>query len=321
MISTNNRVLILGGTGNYGRSITQSLINHDVNCSLLTRNIQKAKKLFGNQIKIVLGDIEDLASLEIAFQNINRIVCAISAFSIKQVRRYTEIEQDAVISAFQLANKMGIKRIVYISVFEVNKEFAKQNSLPFANEKAFIEDYLSKSNFNWTVLGAPPTMEIFFRMIHGTQMMVPGGGPKGLPTVSPVDVGEIAAQAVMRDDLSGQRIQMVAPQAYSFPDAASRISKVWGKTIKFLKIPIIFPTIAYNLSAPLSILSDRLLYVHTLLGFVRLLNNFPEKYIQQVPLLHQKLMSIFQYSPSTIEIEAERRRKEEDAAKATKRKR
>lgn len=308
MLSTNNKVLILGGTGNYGRSITQSLINHGANCRLLTRNIQNAQKLFGNQIEIVYGDIEDLTSLENAFQNIDRIVCAISAFSIKQVRRYTKIEQDAVISAFELANKMGIKRIVYISVFEVNKEFAKQNRLPFANEKAFVEDYLANSNFNWTVLGAPPTMEIFFRMIHGNKMVVPGGGPKGLPTVSPVDVGEIAAQAIIRDDLSGQRIQMVAPQAYSFPDAANRISKVWGRQIKFRKIPIVFPTIAYNVTSPLSIISDRLLYVHTLLGFVRLLNNFPEKYIQQVPLLHKKLMSIFTYSPSTIEIEAERRK-------------
>ncbi len=35
-------------------------------------------------------------------------------------------------------------------------------------------------------------------------MMVPGGGPEGLPTVSAVDVGEIAAQALLRDDLSGR---------------------------------------------------------------------------------------------------------------------
>jgi len=312
MNTTNNKVLILGGTGNYGRYITQSLINHNVNSRLLTRNSKNAKKLFGDNIEIVSGDIEDLISLEKAFQDIDRIICAISAFSIKQVRRYTNIEQDAVISSFLLAKKMGIKRILYISVFDIDKEFAKQNRLPFANEKAFVEDYLYKSDFNWTVLGAPPSMEIFFRMIHGTKMLVPGGGPKGLPTVSPVDVGEIAAQAIMRDDLSGQRIQMVAPQAYSFPDAANRISKVWRKTIKYRKISILFPTIAYNLSAPLSFLSDRLLYVHTLLGFVKLLNNFPEKYIQQVPLLHQKLTSIFQYSPSTIEIEAERRKKEED---------
>jgi len=228
--------------------------------------------------------------------------------SINQIRRLKEIEQDAVIASLQLAGKMGIARIVYISVFEIDKEFARRNRLATANEKAMVEEYISQSNFNWTILGAPPSMEIFFRMIRGSRMMVPGGGPKGLPTVSAVDVGEIAAQALLRDDLSGQRIQMVAPQAYSFPDAAKRISEAWGTPIKFFKIPLIFPRIAYHLSTPFSLFSNRLLYVHTLLGFIRLLNNFPQHYIQKVPALHEKLQSMFSYSPSTIEMEAERRK-------------
>ena len=213
-----------------------------------------------------------------------------------------------MIASLQLAGKMGIARIVYISVFEIDKEFARRNRLATANEKAMVEEYISQSNFNWTILGAPPSMEIFFRMIRGSRMMVPGGGPKGLPTVSAVDVGEIAAQALLRDDLSGQRIQMVAPQAYSFPDAAKRISEAWGTPIKFFKIPLIFPRIAYHLSTPFSLFSNRLLYVHTLLGFIRLLNNFPNHYIQKVPALHEKLRSMFSYSPSTLEIEAERRK-------------
>jgi uncharacterized protein YbjT (DUF2867 family) len=308
MNAKRDQVLILGGTGNYGQGITSALIDRGANIRLLTRNRTNAERLFGNRVEIVSGDIEDLPSLEKAFQNIDRIVCAISAFSVKQVRRYRAIEQDAVVASFQLAKNKGIRRIVYISVFEVNREFARQNRLPFAAEKAFVEDYLSKSDLNWTVLGAPPTMEIFFRMIHGHLMVVPGGGPKGLPTISPVDVGAIAAQAIMRDDLSGQRIQMVGPQVYSFADAANRISKVWGEKIKYCKIPMVLPRIAYSLTAPLIVFSDRLLYVHTLLGFVRLLNNFPEQYIHQVPILHQRLLSLFSYTPSTIETEAERRR-------------
>jgi uncharacterized protein YbjT (DUF2867 family) len=212
-----------------------------------------------------------------------------------------------VLSSFQLARKIGIERIVYLSVFEVDKEFAAANRIATADEKAAVEDYLSRSDFNWTILGAPPSMEIFFRMIRGTNMMVPGGGPKGLPTVSPVDVGEIAAQAIARDDLNRQRFKLVAPQAYSFPDAAERISRIWGREIRFRKIPLILPTIAYALTTPFCPFSDRMLYAHTLLGFIRLLNNFPEKYIGEVPRLHAKLLSTFSYAPRTIEVEAERR--------------
>jgi uncharacterized protein YbjT (DUF2867 family) len=308
MDPANKKVLVLGGTGHYGQNITRELVRLGADVRVLTRHAGNAEKLFGDKVEIVSGDIEDRQALERAFTDVGRIVYAISAMSIGQIRRCREIEQDAVIASLRLAEKMAIERIVYLSVFEIDREFARKNRLATAREKAAVEDFIAGSSFNWTVLGAPPSMEIFFSMIRGNRMIVPGGGPKGLPTVSAADVGEIAAQTLLRDDLSGQRIQMVAAQAYSFREAAARISAVWGAPITFVKIPMFFSRIAYYVSAPFSLFSDRSLYVHTLLGFVRLLKKFPESYAEKVPALHEKLKSLFLYSPSRLEMEAERRR-------------
>jgi uncharacterized protein YbjT (DUF2867 family) len=305
--SKNN--LILGATGHYGHYITRSLIRLNANIRILTRDESKARNMFGNRVDIVTGNIEDHTSLEKAFSGIDAIVYAISAMSVQQVRRFRQIEQDAVVASLQLARQMGIRRIVYISVFEIDPQIARKYHLATADEKIKVEEYLGDSDFNWTIFGAPPSMEIFFRMIRGGKMTVPGGGPKGLPTISPFDLGEIVARAVLRDDLPGLRIKLTAPQAYSFADAARRISVVWGKKIQYMKIPMILPGSVYYLSAPFCPFSDRILYVHTLLGFIRLLNNFPEKYIEEVPAYYQKLISLFSYSPGTIEDEAERRKK------------
>ena len=208
----------------------------------------------------------------------------------------------------QMAKNEGIKRIVYISVFEANREFANKYKLVAANEKAEVELWLKSTDLNWTILGAPPSMQIFFSMIRGNKMMVPGGGPAGLPTISPIDVGEITAQTALREDLSGLRIKMVGPEALSFPNAAQRISKVWGKQIIFQKIPLIFPLIVYNLTIPLSLFSDNMLYIHNLLGYVKLLNNFPQSYVLELPNMYQELLSLFKYTPTTLEMEAERRK-------------
>ena len=43
---------------------------------------------------------------------------------------------------------------------------------------------------------AAPSMEIFFAMLRGDTLVVPGGGPPALPTVAASDLGEIAAQAM-----------------------------------------------------------------------------------------------------------------------------
>lgn len=300
-------ILVVGGTGHYGQNIVRSLLGMNVKVRLLTRNENNVRRLFADRVEIVKGSIEDREALQKAFSGVDGIVFSISAMSVNQIRRLKQIEQQAVINSMDLAKNAGIKRIVYISVFEVNLEFAAAHRLTVASEKAVVEEYIRNSGFNWTILGAPPSMEIFFAMIHGNNMMVPGGGPSALPTISPVDVGEIAAQAVIRNDLHGLRIKMVGPRAYSFPDAASRISKTWGRTIHFRKIPIFLPRLAYLLSSPFTHFSDRVLYAHTLLGFVRLLNNFPQSYISEIGKLHDKLLSTFAFKASTIEMEAERK--------------
>ena len=135
--------------------------------------------------------------------------------------------------------------------------------------------------------------------------MVPGGGPPALPTVSPVDVGEITAQTVLRENLSGKRIRMVGPEAISFPEAAKRISSVDGRKIKFRKIPLVLPKMAYVVTRPLTPFSDILLYANQMLGFIKLLNQFPEGIISEVPEVHRLLLDTFDYAPTTLEMEAE----------------
>ena len=143
-------------------------------------------------------------------------------------------------------------------------------------------------------------------MIRGETMMVPGGGPPALPTVSAVDVGEIAAQAALRDDLSGRRFRLVGPEALSFPDAARRIAAVLGRPIGFRKIPLALPTLAWRLTRPLARVSDRLLYVHQMLGFIQLLNRFPAEIAAEAPQAHRLLLETFSYQATTLEMEAQR---------------
>jgi uncharacterized protein YbjT (DUF2867 family) len=148
-------------------------------------------------------------------------------------------------------------------------------------------------------------MQIFFAMIRGDTMMVPGGGPPALPTIAAVDVGEIAAQVTLRNDLSGRRFRLVCPEALSFPAAARRIAAVLGRPIRFRGIPLALPTLAWQITRPLARLSGRLLYVHQMLGFIQLLNRFPPEIAAEAPQAHRLLLDTFSYQPTTLEMETE----------------
>ena len=150
-------------------------------------------------------------------------------------------------------------------------------------------------------------MEIFFAMMRGTRMIVPGGGPQALPTISPADLGEIVAQTVLRDDLGGRRIRVAGPELLSFPEAARRLSTVYGKTIRFLAIPLVLPKLAWYVTRPLIRLSSTLCFVNAMLGFIRLLNEFPQKIALGALEDHMDLLRTFNYAPTTLEMEARRR--------------
>ena len=301
---------MLGGTGHYGRHIVRSLAAKGVPVRVLTRNVALASGVLPETVELTEGDLESPDSVARALQGIDRVVVAVSAFTRDQIRKMVAVERDAVIAALDQAAAAGVRRVVYLSVFDIQpQKMPRQVHLDSATIKLDVETYLRSSAFNWTVLGAPPSMELFFAMTRGDRMLVPGGGPKSLPTISPVDVGEIAAQAVLRDDLDRQRIRLVGPEPLSFPEAASRLSAVYGRTVRFTAIPLILPKIAWYATWPLARFSAPVDYVHQLLGFIQLLNSFPQDVALASVKDHDKLVRIFSYTPTTLEMEARRRQK------------
>jgi uncharacterized protein YbjT (DUF2867 family) len=131
--------------------------------------------------------------------------------------------------------------------------------------------------------------------------MVPGGGLRSVPNISPDDVGEIAAQAVLRENLGGKRFRMTGPEALSFPEATERISKLTGKNIKHKKIPLTIINIASAVLLPFNP------FIRFLYRSLKMLNNFPSDLAENVPEDHKILRDTFDYTPVTFDMEVRKR--------------
>jgi uncharacterized protein YbjT (DUF2867 family) len=293
-------ILILGGTGHYGRHIVRSLSGRGEPVRVLSRNADAAQRTLGNLAEIVEGDITSRQSVVGAMAGARAVLISVSAFSLKLIRKLRLIERDSVLAVLELAQQMGIPRVVYISVYDIREDIVEEFGFEAATYKGEVETALARSGLNATVLGAAPSMAIYFTMIRGNRMIVPGGGSAALPTVSATDVGEIAAQAVLRDDLGGQRIRMVGPEAISFPEAAKRISAVTGTDLQFKSIPLLPLQIAAIVTAPVNP------YLRSLLPSIKLMNRFPQDVALTVGQDHQRLLDTFEYTPTTLEMEARR---------------
>ena len=293
-------ILVLGGTGHLGSQIVGSLRDRGQPVRVLSRNGCRARQILGDGVEIMEGDITSREPVAAALDGVRALVISVSAFSPQLIRQLRLIEHDAVLMVLEQARRAAVSRVVYISTYDVRTDAVAGSGFEMAQLKLAVETTLASSDLNWTVLGAAPSMGIFFTMIRGNRMVVPGGGPPALPTVSRVDVGEIAAQTVLRDDLVGRRIRMVGPEAISFPEAAERISAVAGRTIKFQKIPLLPLRVVAVLTRPFNP------FLSYLLPFITLMNRFPPDLAVQVPDDHQLLVETFSYTPTTVEMEAQR---------------
>lgn len=293
-------VLVLGGTGHYGRHIVRSLVPR-APVRVLSRNPDRAREQLGEGVEIVAGDVRSREAVARALDGVSALVVSLSAFSPRLIRQLEAIEREAVLAALEAAKAQGVGRALLISVYEARPDLVGGTAAVVARIKLAVEAALARSGLNWTVLGAAPSMEIFFAMVRGETMVVPGGGPPALPTVAPADLGEIAAQAVLREDLSGQRFRLLGPETLSFPEAAARISAVWGRPIAFRAVPLLPIRLAATVTRPFYP------YLAYLYGSIQLMNQFPEELVAQAPADHQRLLETFDYRPTTLEMEAERR--------------
>lgn len=297
MTSNGGPVLVLGGTGHFGRFIVASLVRRRIPVRVLSRNAARARQLLGDGVEVVEGDATSREQLASAIRGSRSMVVGIAAATPELIRRLREIERDAVLHAFEEAPRAGVQRVVYLSGYVLVRELIERLDIAFGRVKLEVEAALAASTLDWTILGEAPSMEMFFAMIRGAKMNVPGGGPPCLPTVSPVDVGEIAAEAAIRDDLGGRRFRVTGPEAMSFGEAARRISAVTGKPLSVRKIPL-FPLRVAGLFSP---------FVRYVSSAARLMNAFPQDLAAQVPEDHALLQRTFQYTALTLEMETRRR--------------
>lgn len=301
-MADNQKTVIFGGTGHYGRHIVKKLVQKGKQVRVLSRNIQNARSILGDSVEIIEGDVTSHESIVKSLDNVDSIIIALSAGNSKQIRRMKEIERDAVMNIINIGQEMSVPRLVYLSGYEIREELLRElNILQFGEIKLEIEEKIKQSNFNWTILGCAPSFELFFALARNGRLAVPGGGRKPVATIAAEDVGEITAQTISRNDLNKQRIKLTGSKALSFPEFANIVADVSGIKLKYSAIPLSLVNVVSYVIYPVFPFA-RYLYCS-----LKLLNNFPDDLAQSVPDEHNHLQNIFDYNSTRIETMIEQR--------------
>ncbi len=111
------QILITGATGFIGRQLTHDLVAHGNNVRALVRDDRKARKLFGTDVELSLGDVTDPAAVNRACRGIDVIyhIAGTYRFGLRHHRELWQVNVDGAENIFRSAFSAGVAKVVHLS--------------------------------------------------------------------------------------------------------------------------------------------------------------------------------------------------------------
>tara|TARA_B100001248_G_scaffold219409_1_gene175000 strand:+ start:8 stop:934 length:927 start_codon:yes stop_codon:yes gene_type:complete len=150
----NKKILILGGSGFVGKSITQNLLSQGARVVILTRNSNKIKPLkvsgYPGQLEIISGNIFEDGLLELLIKDKFAVINLCGVLYEKNKDEFNTIHNFLPEMISKLCKRHNIKKFIHISALGVSKN----SSSKYSATKALGEESI-KNNFKSAIILRP----------------------------------------------------------------------------------------------------------------------------------------------------------------------
>ena len=221
-------ILITGATGTNGRELIQQLTATGQRVRAMVRNPAKNPELAGPDVEVVAGDFSQPDSLAAALKGADR------AFLLTPVDARVVKWQTAFIHA---AKKAGVRHLVKFSGMGATLDCPVE----ILRQHAETDEVLKQSGLAYTILQP----NSFYQNMLWSAGTIKGANAFYLPIkdskqsmVDVRDINTIAAKVLTSSGHEGKTYLISGPEALSGKQLAETLTKVLGRTIQFMDVPL-----------------------------------------------------------------------------------
>ena len=218
------KYLVFGATGNIGSRVAQRLINSGARPSVFVRSAKRAKALFGDQVDIHIGDLENPGpSLARALVGVDGILLVTDGSDLEK--------QDRAVSF--ASRHAGVSHVVKLSTLDV------RTGIGTGPWHAQGEDAIRESGVAFTFIQASGFMSNALSWSdsirrEGVLRSSTGGGK--IAFIHPDDIAAVATASLTTHDYDGQALAITGPEALSYGEMAVAIGRAIDKPVRFEEI-------------------------------------------------------------------------------------
>ena len=213
-------IVVTGATGNVGRPLVSELAAAGARVRAVTRTPEAAG--FPDGVEAVCSAVDALPGTTAVFLNSRALGGDLA---------------DVV----ALARRSGVTKLVALSAINADDDFSRQPSRFRGDRNKEVEQLAVDSGLDWVSL-RPAVFASNFVGMWSAQVRAGDvvGGPYAAASAAPIvetDIAAVAAQALLTDELVGQRIPLTGPQAFTNSELVEAIGTVLGRPLRYLEVP------------------------------------------------------------------------------------
>lgn len=215
-----NAILVTGATGNVGRPLVNQLVKAGAQVRAVSRQPDAAR--FPAGVEVVSSAVAGLRGASAVFLN----------------SRALGDELAAVVAS---ARQSGVTRLVALSAINADDDFSRQPSRFRGDRNKEVEQLAVDSGLEWVSL-RPTVFATNFVGQWAPQIQAGDvvGGAYASASSAPIaesDIAEVAAAALLTDDLVAQKIPLTGPEAFTNAELVQIIGSVLGRPLRFQEVP------------------------------------------------------------------------------------
>jgi uncharacterized protein YbjT (DUF2867 family) len=213
-------IVVTGATGNVGRPLVTQLVDAGAKVRAVSRRPQSAG--LPADVEVVESASEAVAGASAVFLNSRAL-------------------GDELAAVVDQARREGVSRLVALSAINADDDFSRQPSRFRGDRNKEVEQLAVDSGLQWVSL-RPSAFVTNFAGMWSAQIRAGDivRGPYGTASSALIvesDIAEVAARALLTDDLVGQKIPLTGPQSLTNIELVEIIGLVLGRPLQYQEVP------------------------------------------------------------------------------------
>ncbi|MEW5924763.1 MAG: SDR family oxidoreductase [Candidatus Zixiibacteriota bacterium] len=229
----NRKILVIGGTGMLGGPVVRALAHAEFDLRIMTRDREKARRLFGTNAEIIEGDVTRPESLTEAISGCQAVYVNLGAGM--DIRDFRLVERDGTVNIARAAASGGVEHIGMISILNAGQSGGNN---VYLNAKTEAELALMESGVPYTIFRCCWFFESLARYIVNKRAMIFGRQPHKFPWMAGSDYANMVVKALQNNEAKNRVFHVRGVEEYTLEEALRIFAEIAMPGLKITHTPL-----------------------------------------------------------------------------------